>query len=143
MNLRPATLHDCLSLADRLRPCDLTEIAKGSGRRPVDVLMESVRDSSFCQAITTDDDLVVALWGVVPLNPDSGAIWMLGSPEIASVSLPFLRACEPSVASQLEVYPKLVCASWRGNRLHHRWLLWLGFVQIGNHDEFHIFQRHV
>lgn len=143
MILRPATRGDCLELSATLRECDRQEIAHGSGRNPFVVIWDSVSRSTHSETIEAPSGDIAGIWGVVPLNPDKGAIWMLASPEIEKVSLPFLRACEPRVAAQLEVHTELVCASWRGNLLHHRWLMWLGFAQIGNHGEFHIFNRHV
>lgn len=142
MILRPATRGDCFDLAPRLRECDRQEIAKGSGRVPLYVLQDAVA-AGFAQAICTEVDLPVAIWGVVRLTSDLGSIWMLGSPEIESVSLPFLRACLPSIEAQHESYPTLVCASWRGNDLHHRWLRWLGFQEDGQFGEFIRFVRHV
>lgn len=142
MILRPATAYDAMSLAPRLREQDLEEIAHGSGAEPLSVLKNALRTSTFSQAITTDSGLVVALWGVVPLSDRQGSIWMLGAPEIEQVSLPFLRACRPSVDAMHAEFPELLCASWHRNELHHRWLRWLGFEQVGDAQGFH-FYRHV
>ena len=142
MILRPATYDDCVSLAPRLRECDRTEIALGSGRDPLDVLLDGWTFGAHEEAIVTPSGSVAAIWGVMPLAKDTGAIWMLGSPEIEQVSLPFLRACRPAIERQHERFPRLACASWRGNALHHRWLRWLGFsaTDVG-HPHFLYFHR--
>lgn len=145
MILRPATHDDCVDLAPRLRGCDLAEIALGSGREPLNVLTGAVAQG-FSQAICTDSGHPVAVWGVTPIDPTPGlgSIWMLGSGEIETVSLPFLRACRPSIEAQHERYPTLICAPWRENALHLRWLRWLGFTleEVG-HPHFLKATRHV
>jgi hypothetical protein len=144
MNLRPATIDDCWSLAPRLRSQDLQEIAHGSGLGALDAVVGAWKNSHFREAICTDDGLVVAIWGVTSTPQEGlGSIWMLGSPEIELVSLPFLRACEPRVRAQHERYRFLACASWRGNHTHHHWLRWLRFKEAERHGEFIVFVRHV
>jgi hypothetical protein len=136
--------RDTWNLANDLRPEDLQEIALGSGRDPHDVLMDGWHRSDICETVWARAGIPAAIWGVTP-TPESklGSIWMLASPEIESVSLPFLRACQPRIDRAHALYPVLACASWRGNDLHHRWLRWLRFKEAERHGEFIVFVRHV
>lgn len=146
MILRPATRGDCLELSATLRECDRQEIALGSGRSPFTVLWDSVSRSDFSETIETPGGDVAGIWGVVPTpNASVGSIWMLGSNHLESVSIPFLKASAPSIAKAHARYPTLMCASWRGNALHHKWLQWLGFTpMVGmSMPDFIPFFRHV
>ncbi|MDR6455499.1 hypothetical protein [Variovorax paradoxus] len=143
MNLRPVEHGDTFEVAARLRACDRQEIALGSGRVPLYVLQDAVK-AGFSQAICTDQDVPVAIWGIAPLTPGVGSIWMLGTPELESIPLSFLRACRPALARAHALYPTLACAAWRENALHLNWLRWLGFTanDVG-HPHFIPHYRHV
>jgi len=144
MNLRPAIPPDCWRLAANLRDCDRQELAlSGEGSEGFKVI-RAWHGSPICEAIETPSGELAGIWGVQPLSLGIGSIWMLGTPELESIPLSFLRACKPSIQKAHAQYPTLACAPWRENALHLNWLRWLGFTQndVG-HPHFIPHYRHV
>ncbi|KQV99969.1 hypothetical protein ASC87_19910 [Rhizobacter sp. Root1221] len=131
MILRPATPHDCLDLAPRLRSCDVAELDL-EGTRPVDALRYGLSHGALCEAITTNTGLVVGVWGVVPLEPNAASIWMVGSPEIERISRSFIRACRPAIERAYGIAPTLFASAWAENHVHLNWLRWLGFKPLAS-----------
>ena len=41
----------------------------------------------------SDDDRPIMIMGVIPHRKKLGMIWLLSSPEIKNISIPFLRNC--------------------------------------------------
>lgn len=128
MILKPTVLADVHYLAQRIRACDRMEIQLGSGAKPIDVLRKAVNRSVIRETITTPSGSIAGIWGVVPIQDDLGSIWMLGSADLETIPTSFLKACRPAVAQAHVKFPTLVCAPWRENHLHLRWLRWLGFT---------------
>ena len=146
MILRPTYLEDVIQLSRTLRDCDRAEIALGSGLSPFKTLSNSWASSDFCVTIETPSGAIAGIWGVAPVLPcySAGSIWMLGSDELDTIPTSFLKACRPAIARAHALYPLLICAPWRGNSLHLRWLRWLGFslTEVG-HPHFLKASRHV
>ncbi|KAF1049329.1 hypothetical protein [Xylophilus sp.] len=129
MNLRPATIDDCWTLADSLRSKDLQELSLvADGASPLDKALRAWAGSEVCEAFETDAGQLVCVWGVQRFPGRLGSIWMLGTPRIEEVPLSFLRACRPVIARASAGFDVLGCAPWRENALHLRWLSWLGFT---------------
>ena len=144
MNLKPTHPDDLPLLAATLRACDLKEIELGTASLPLEAVTTACGYSDFTQSIWTEAGLLAGSGGVAARQPGVGSIWMLGSPELESIPLSFLRACRPAIARAHALYPTLACAAWRENALHLNWLRWLGFTQndVG-HPHFIPHYRHV
>lgn len=143
MILRPTTASDCRTLGQSLRACDRKEIALGSGNDPTTVLFNAWRASVICDTIETSDRQIAGIWGIVPLPRNAGSIWMLGSPALEDIPTSFLRESRRTIASVSKSFPTLLCAPWRGNELHLRWLRWLGFTLDDPGGHFLQASRHV
>lgn len=144
MILRTALHPDCLDLVTNLRDCDRQELALSGGDSDETKVIRAWHRSPMCEAILTPDHKLAGIWGVQPLSPGVGSIWMLGTPALESIPLSFLRACRPSILKAHKQYPTLACAPWRDNALHLAWLKWLGFTpnDVG-HQHFIPHYRHV
>ncbi len=139
---------DCLAL--RLRQSDAVEIAALSGRDPHTSLSEGLLLSRPCLTVVGTNDTPVAMFGVVPVSPGLGCIWLLGSDELESpkVARTFLRHCHKWVDGLGKKYPVMFNFAHFSNTKTIRWLRWLGFEFteepriIGVKAEpFYIFQR--
>lgn len=133
---------DILTLARTLRAPDREELFLGTGQPdPVDSLRDAVATSGICESLRFNDGELAAIWGVVPLPTASGSIWMLCSDAVEWRSSQFLRACPGLVQYAHATYPTLLCAPWRGNALHLRWLEWLGFTPGAVHGHFQLYSH--
>lgn len=138
-NTAPA---DIPVLARNLRRPDRDELFLGTGQEdPTDSLWDAVLASAFCESLRFNDGELAAIWGVVPLPAATGSIWMLCTESVEWRPSQFLRACPGLVQYAHVSYPTLLCAPWRGNALHLRWLEWLGFEPGAIHDQFQIYSH--
>lgn len=132
MILLPAKEHHVRTLLENLREEDRRELdlcLEGSGLDRCDAVLEQWKLGDICEAILTDSGAVAGVWGVHEgYAPDVGLIWMLGTPLLPSVSIPFLRACRGAVDRAHGIFDTLACTAWRENSLHLAWLEWCGFT---------------
>ncbi|SPA50606.1 protein of unknown function [Cupriavidus taiwanensis] len=139
MKLVPPTLAHTDALAQKLRRADCYELVLARpGEHPLDVIRESVDDSVIAETILTPRGRVAGIWGVTSHPQDGvGSIWMLATPYLLEVATPFLKVCHHRIGQAHFHFPTLVCAPWRQNALHLKWLAWCGFqaVDLG-HEHF-------
>lgn len=141
---RKATRADIDWIASRLREADLQEIKAICNESPRLVLLAGYNASvPRCWAICDKEDNPVALFGlnvsetceVAPV-----AIWLLGTPGLSWVKIPFLRQCRGWLDTLQETHPLLYNYVDARNTLHIKWLRWLGFTFIRRIDH-HGMQR--
>lgn len=129
---RPSTEADVDWLARNLRQADMDELAAGGRESPAEVLHYGLKFSEPCVTVFDDADpreLAVAMFGVVPSGtPDVGFIWLLGSDQLSSQKLRFLRRCPEWVERFHRRFPVLMNYVDKRNTLHLSWLAWLGFT---------------
>lgn len=130
MILTPAKPHHLATLAANLRACDRAELRLSIGdANPYEHILGLWLDGDRCEAILTDAGAVAGMWGTIAGPSDGvGLIWMLGTPSINAVALPFLRACPGRIDQAHATYDILACTPWRENTLHLAWLNWCGFT---------------
>lgn len=129
--IREATLRDCQVLAPILRKADLAEIAAGSGRAPLEALVDCFEGSA--QRFTIEaDGLPFAIFGGAPLPRYSdytvGSPWMLGSDALRDHATWFLRETPGIVERVAQHYDILLNVVDVRNVVHTRWLRYAGFT---------------
>ena len=127
--LRLATGADAHDLAPRLRAGDVAEIAAGTGRAPLDVLLESVTRSLWAEALLIDGR-VEALGGLgcCSLVFGPGVPWLLGSDRLTERPRWLLRQSRRGVRRMLRQYPSLANRVDARNAVSIRYLRHLGFI---------------
>lgn len=127
--IRPATAADVADLAPRMRQADRNEVWASHRNLPDEALARSLRHSTHAWAGLADGRLV-CLWGVCPASLISrvGVPWLLGSDEVETHQVAFLRRSRPALAEMLETYTVLTNWVDARNRVSMRWLRWLGFT---------------
>lgn len=136
---RTAQKNDAILLAPRLRRADLQEIAAVSGEKPSDGLMRSIEWSEICYAVMDENDLILALFGVIPdeEKSDSGFVWLLGSDELTGqYSKRFIKYSHEWLAQLHKQYLSLWCYIDARNKIHIRWLQWCGFELVCRIDNY-------
>lgn len=146
--IRPATLDDVADLAPRLREADRDEVWDSHRSTPEEALGRSLRLSTHAWAGLADGRLV-CMWGVCPASmlDRIGVPWLLGSDEIETHQIAFLRRNRPMIAEMMETYTVLTNWVDARNTMSMRWLRWMGFTLFPAHPfgvaglPFHRFEK--
>lgn len=134
-HVRPARLEDVPVLADNLREADVEEIKAASGSDPRGALYRGLRDGKAYVACLPNG-IPVTMYGVVPMLPQVGGIWMVASKQFHLVHRQFLRECRGALEDISRDYRLVYNFTDARNTVHHRWIKWLGFSIIKRHETF-------
>ena len=121
------SLDDTADLSETLRDSDRREIAAGSGRRPIESIVDSIQLSSVVMASRSKSGLL-AIMGVVPARlhlPSSP--WMLGTTRIPRHAVTFMRDARDFILSLPQGLFPLASMTDAHNIRSHEWLRRLGF----------------
>jgi hypothetical protein len=136
LHITPATKEEAEWLAPRLREMDKKEVWASSGKSPEEVLplsWELSTKSGKCYTIRGRDNTdPIAIFGVadgsIPTEHyRTGVLWMLGTPGVEGEAIQVCRAAGPWIEYLGEDFDFLWNVVWNENKLHLRWLSWLGF----------------
>lgn len=132
---------DAEDLAPRLREADRREIQASFGIPLPSLINHS--DSGIICTISTDDEVVVGLFGAIPTCDLSAAVWLVGSD--ALIKPPLRRQFLVEGKTFLDALHRFRPLLWNyvdeRNRLHIRWLEWMGFTFINRHPEYGVEKR--
>lgn len=128
--IRPSNQYDIGYLAVHMRQADQEECRAG-GLTPLRALSDSYEMSTIRYTlIDPKKNEPGAMLGVCPgAYEGMGLIWLLGSPSIENNSITFLRSSKLVLQQLFEEseYDVLYNYTYINNKLHHKWLQWLGF----------------
>ncbi len=132
---------DAEDLEPRLREADQREIQAAFGV-PLTRTISHVVGGILC-TICTDDDEVVGLFGAVPTCDLSAAVWLVGSDALTKPPLrrQFLVEGKQYLDALHRYRPLLWNYVDERNRVHIRWLQWMGFTFINRHPEYGVEKR--
>ena len=126
---REAVEADIAVVADAMRKADKQEVDASGGFSPKEALQMSYGVSKPCYAAQFDDD-VVALFGVAPVSPDIGIIWMLGTERVTAHPVTFMKSSRVVVPMLIRPY-KMVCNIVdKRNTVHINWIKKMKFTFI-------------
>ena len=128
--IRPCTLGDVTELSTTMRQADVDEIHYSSLRSPLEALLGGCAATTEPMAIEWHGK-VVAIFGVVGVDGQAGAPWMLGTDDLKRCRS-LLRECRKYLDRYAEQYCYLTNAVWSGNEVHIEWIKWLGFTFEGS-----------
>ena len=127
---RPTQPSDIESLAPRLRKEDREELWALNECTPLKGLQDGFRLSDECWTID-HEGTPIGMFGVAPLEPGVGAVWLLASDDLPKVRWDFLKKTRPWVAHFLTKYPTLTNMVDARNEVHVKWIKWAGFTIVG------------
>jgi len=133
--IRTATEKDCLYLSKNLRKADYREIQAVCNLPPFLVLLHGLKKSQVPLVVCNENERPVFIVGVVP-NGLIGNIWMFGTDELKKLSVTFLKNCKATfkiLKNNFQIIHNYVDAR---NKLHIRWLKWMGFTFINKHKHY-------
>ena len=130
-------LSDIIKMYPRLREADLVELNAHGQRDAFRALLMSVRCSEKCYTVWVEDK-PAAIFGVgrISQEPSVGSIWLLGTPEIETIKIQFLRESRKWLEEVGQGYELLTNVVHEDNQLHIRWLKWLGMSFINRQPPF-------
>ena len=133
--VRQARAEDVQVLAANLRPADLAEIKAASGNAPEAALLTGLQNGP-CKVACLPSGTPAAMFGVVPVTPGAGAVWMVATNEFRLMQGFFLRECRGELAKLIADYPLTFNYTDARNKVHHRWIKWMGYTIIKRHETF-------
>lgn len=133
-HVRKSTQADVDYLAVNLRPEDAIEVLSSHGNIK-EALQIGLDESDECWTfVVSDTDEIAGMFGVAKYDDDIGVIWLLSSPHIQKIWLPFLRQSKKWVVELNNKYPVLTNACDAEYTLAINWLRFLGFTFIKKHE---------
>lgn len=127
---RPTQPEDIPALAPHLRKEDRDELWAMNECTPLKGLQDGFRLSDECWSIEWNGK-VIGMFGVAPLEPEVGAVWLLASDDLPKIRWEFLKKTRPWVAHFLTKYPLLTNMVDARNEVHLKWIKWAGFTIVG------------
>ncbi len=127
--LVPTTLSHIEHVAKHMRESDRMEVWASTNDTPMDALTNSVALTDGAETVLIDE-APACICGVarIPRFASVGVPWMLGTAQIESRQLPFLRLCREWIQRERAAWPLLLNYSDARAVRTHRWLQWLGFT---------------
>ena len=136
---RKSVAKDIAVVAANMRAADAAEIKAGSGETPATALLYCFMRSSPCMTICKADGTPIAMWGVVKDNDEVGRVWLLGTDDLVqdkAIRLRFLREVKLFLNDLFRTYKVLWNCVDARNKVHIRWIQWMGFTFVAKHPNY-------
>lgn len=115
-------------ILDDIRPEDYREWYAGTGNADIQKGVQHVFDRGEDAWVALDEDgKALIVWGVSPIEVDTGTVWMFATSEAEKVALSLHRELRGEIPRLLQKWERLVAMADSRNLKHHQWLEWLGF----------------
>lgn len=138
--IRESVPEDCKAIAENMRKADIAEIKAAGNWEPLEAMVNGfIYSNPPLTVMRNSDDTPIAMWGVIPefdAGIDKGRIWLLGTPGIKDVRVQFLRESNQWIRKVAEGYDIIYNNIDKRNKLHIRWLKWLGFTFVQEIEEY-------
>jgi len=132
--IRESTLQDATDMAPNLRAADVAELQASLGdlMDTEEILQVSIEHSDDPRTVELEGE-PIAILGVVDSKeeiPKVGYVWLLGTNRIKDIRNQFLRRCKEQLSEQEKPYEVLTNFVDARNKVHIKWLRWMGFTII-------------
>lgn len=135
VHVRHSTQDDIEYLCDNLRPEDREEVLASHGSTR-EALQMGFDESEECWTITVKDTGEIAgIYGLAKYDDAMAVPWLLTTPAIKKVWLPFLRGSRKWVEEANNKYPLLTNAVDADYTVAINWLRFVGFTFIKKHEK--------
>lgn len=133
--VRKSTQEDVDFLSTNLRKEDAIEVLSSHGDIR-EALQIGFDESEECWTIVvTDTEEIAGMYGIARHDDEIAIPWLLTSPAIESIWLPFLRGSRKWVEEMNDKYPLLTNACDAEYTKAINWLRFVGFTFIKKHDK--------
>lgn len=128
VTLRPAILQDADYVGARMRPIDALESCIALGQDGPEAVRLCIQVSSHAlAAIDGSPKEPLCVFGVAPLLPGVGSVWLLGTTRFDERRKDLMKLTEAFLREALGVYPTLVIQVLHTNTKSIRYLKRFGF----------------
>jgi hypothetical protein len=137
-HVRPSRLQDVAAIANDMRQADVDECKAQADACPKGSLLYCFFMSKPCMTLVSWNGEPISMWGVIPEGLNTGRIWLLGREAMLDDLVDkhyFLRECKIQLKKIYEQYPVLFNLVDARNKIHLRWIQWMGFTFIRKHPE--------
>ena len=141
--LHDGQASDALEVAKNIRDEDRAEVMASCGWSPEYALKHAYLSSLRPLSIVLGDE-VIAVCGCVPYDLEGvsyGQIWLLGTPRVVTIKTAFLRYSRVAIDVMSEPFEIIGNCVDARNTVHIKWLKWLDFTFIREHNNFGYEQR--
>ena len=130
ISVRKSTVEDAKYIAMNLRKADIKELDALGIKNKYKELKTAATDYSECYTGWLYET-PFAMFGVAPIEQRIGSIWLLGTDAIGDkIPISFLKYSKRLLPVLMEPYD-LVCNMVHiENKVHIKWIEWLGFALI-------------
>jgi len=136
VHVRDSIQSDVDYLASNLREEDRLEVLASHGNIK-EALQDGFDYSEECYTIiVTDTNEIAGIYGLCEMDDMVASPWLLTSPAIHKVWLPFLRQSKQWVAEANLKYPVLTNACDEQYHVALKWLRFVGFTFIKRHETY-------
>ena len=142
--VKQSTTYDAGVVGESLRAADRDELSATTFEPPVRVLINGVRTSSPCYTIRRrDGGRPCGIFGTSKSHyPDSGVVWLLGTDDLTRHGKSFIRYSRLWLKELHKHYRLLYNVIDARNKIHIRWLEWMGFDFESDIPKYGIERRH-
>jgi hypothetical protein len=122
---RPGIL-DLVKALDHIRPADKMEWLRGTGIPFEHSAAFALRTSEVCLAAFDEDERMLCTWG-----GDEGVVWLFATSFGEDRAISLHRILDEHLDDLVDTWGRLTALADEDNKVHHRWLRWLGFKDHG------------
>ena len=122
--------RDAITVARFMRTADRAEVSAVTKQPPISVLVDGIDGSDPCYTIKrASDGKPCGVFGAAESgNPGSGLVWLLGTNDLTTNWRCFLRYSREFLNEMHKHYGFLYNVIDARNKVHIRWLGWMGFT---------------
>lgn len=126
VTVEDATMAHVEAVEDDIRVADMREWYAGTGRPFLEAVAGAFK-SADPKRVALLDGLPICFWGWDP----EGNIWLFATDTAVEHFFPLHRVLRPELARIHAQCPKLTAKADARNTVHHEWMRWLGFKEVG------------
>lgn len=132
--LRPAIADDAYTVLHHIRKEDVQEWDYSMDGGVMGNLYDAIRLSKDVYTIAANpSNMAHMIFGVQPEGgPGAGVAWLLGTDHAADDAFVLAHQLRAFQTDYLSRWEELTAYSYIANKVHHRWLEWLGFRHLHN-----------
>lgn len=134
LHIVPPTIRHLAYLYAHIRQEDMAECLMSSGHNFLDTrITDLVRIGTM--AVVDDNNICLAIGGI-----HKGMVWLICSKALKGHEVSFARLMRETLRESLKTSHRLSNRVWRGNKLHIKWLKWLGAKETKRDNDFIYFE---
>jgi hypothetical protein len=134
LHIVPPTLRHLAYLCEHMRQEDIVECLMADRKNFFNTSIFSLVKIGT-MVVVDDNNICLAIGGI-----HNGIVWLLCTDALKCHELSFVKFMREVLRGILKSTPRLFNKVWKGNKLHIKWLKWLGARMIKDDGDFIYFE---